>query len=648
MVRIRSEIVCLFCFLIVNLFMWSAVLAQDLGNGFYDHGVACPVSNHRGTVATVDGNDRNVVLAWLFDHRGGYALLMIDAATGKSQQFPMPFQPGDAPYASVLSSKNKYYTLFHNNFVEFDPVTRAFTFHHQTMPQMAMALTEDDKGVIWAVTYPNSGIISFDPQTRSFTDFGYQYQQNWKQYPRYLAGDDKGWIYVGLGNTASQILAFDPTTRKATPLLEEAVRKKGSAYVYRGTDGKVYGKALMDSIEAWFYFYEGKKYNVDDQKPAPAKPIISGSQVLFHKNFPDGKQLVSLDLLERKLTIKDSDGTRKTVAFGYETEGALVMGVGTVSNGTIAGGAAFPMRFFNFNPKNNSLIHLPAFGQFNAITSKNEKVYFGVYPQGALLEWAPGKPWVNTKKDAATNPAWLGASVLSTHRPLRVLATRDSKNVILSGTPEYGYTGGGLLIWNNQQQSSNLLIDSILIPDQSTLSMVELDNGKILGGTTTMPGTGGEKKAKEAVLYLLNLLTGKIEWQETALPGVQDYSDMMLDKNGLVYGIADLKTFFVFDPAEKKLLHKEEFEQRLGKTSWAQSPRIFVRGKKATDIYLLFNKGIIQLNSRTYELSMIANSPVKVEVGGDYLDGKIYFVSGSHLCSYTISQNPSGGKAKRN
>ena len=69
---------------------------DDLGNGFFHHGVATPVSNRRGTVATVDGEGRNVVLVWLFDHRGGYALLMLDAETGDSEQIPMPFPPGGA------------------------------------------------------------------------------------------------------------------------------------------------------------------------------------------------------------------------------------------------------------------------------------------------------------------------------------------------------------------------------------------------------------------------------------------------------------------------------------------------------------------------------------------------------------------------
>ena len=111
---------------------------ESLGKGFLDHGVATPISNHRGVVATVDGEGRNVVLAWLFDRRGGYALLMIDAETGKSEEFRVPFSPGgDCPYASILSGRNRYYSHYNRHFVEFDPEKRAFTFHRKTAPKMA-------------------------------------------------------------------------------------------------------------------------------------------------------------------------------------------------------------------------------------------------------------------------------------------------------------------------------------------------------------------------------------------------------------------------------------------------------------------------------------------------------------------------------
>jgi hypothetical protein len=75
------------------------------------------------------------VLLWLFDHRGSYALLLIDAETGKSEEFPVPFPPGgDCPYASILSGGNKLYTHFNKFFVEFDPVKRPFTFSHEPRP----------------------------------------------------------------------------------------------------------------------------------------------------------------------------------------------------------------------------------------------------------------------------------------------------------------------------------------------------------------------------------------------------------------------------------------------------------------------------------------------------------------------------------
>ena len=216
----------------------AAAASEDLGNGFLHHGVATPISNHRGTVATVDGEGRNVVLVWLFDHRGGYALLMVDAETGEHQEFAMPFPPGgDCPYASILSSGNKFYTHFNSHFVEFDPVKREFTFFQKTAPQMAMGMTQDDNGVIWSVTYPNSGVVSFDPDTRVFKDYGYVYKQNWRQYQRYVAADDAGWIYFAIGSTAGQIIAFDPRTGNGTPLVAEPERGKGTAYVYRDMDG---------------------------------------------------------------------------------------------------------------------------------------------------------------------------------------------------------------------------------------------------------------------------------------------------------------------------------------------------------------------------------------------------------------------------
>ena len=619
----------------------TPVASQDLGKGFFDHGVASPISNDRGIVATIDGNGRDVALIWLMDHRGGYALLMIDAETGKSEQFPIPFSLdvpyGDVPYSSILSSKNKFYTLFNNHFAEFDPVKRAFTFSKEAMPQMAMGMAEDDQGVIWAVTYPNSGVVSFNPNTREFKDYGYVYKQNWRQYPSFLATDNAGWVYFSLGNTASQIIAFDPVTAKAKPMLEESERKRGSAYVYRDLNGKVYGQPLRGSKgEDWYEFYKGNGRKIGKHDFLNPKPVITGSQILFHRDFPDGKRIKVLDLLERKLVVEDpKTNTEKKVSFNYTSDGAIIMGVGTSPDGTIAGGTTFPMRFFNYNPKTDSLMNLPAIGQFNALAHQGDRFYFGIYPQGALLEWDPSKPWINTKEGVETNPLFLASANPVIHRPHRVLAYSDGKTIIMSGTPQYGYTGGGLLFWDREKKTQTVIPDSAIILDQSTMSMVALPDGKLLGGTTTAPGTGGEKKATEAELYIMDMASKRLEWNKILFPGIQEYSDMCLVPNGLVYGITDKKKFFVFDPAKKTVVNEQDVAASFGPTVGEQSPRIFVFGPKR-EIYILFVKGIVRVEPDSFKMTMVAKSPVPIRAGGDYLDGSIYFVSGSHLCSYKL------------
>jgi hypothetical protein len=636
----------------------ASAQSKDMGRGFRDLGVAAPISNHRGMVCTKDGNGRNVVLALLMDHRGGYALLMIDAHTGKAEQFPMPFKAAgesvDSPYASILSRANKFYTHFNGFFVEFDPAKRAFTFWHDTAPQMAMAMTEDDKGVIWSSSYPQSGIVSFDPKTKAFKDYGQVFKQDWMQYPRCIAADDTGAIYFAIGAAASQILIFDPKTASVTPVLPEGERKKGQAYLYRDTDGKVYAQALKDEKEPWYELYKGAAKKLDTPHTPHPKPEIAGSQVLAYSDFPDGAKLKSCDLTERKLTVLDAKSkTPRTMSFDYTSDGAIVMGAIACPDGTITGGTTFPMRCFVYDPKTDKITNRIAHGQWNTTATRGTHLFAGGYPGGYLLDWNTTKPWDNTNpKNKNSNPAILTpSSDPDLHRPTHLFATLDGKTVIMAGTPQYGYTGGGLLFWDRESNKPTLLHDTDIIPDQSTESFVPLpadaksgdgrSGEKILAGTTTSPGTGGIKKATEAQLYLMDLATRKIEWHAAVLPGAQEYTDLAVAPNGMVYGIADAKTFFVFDPAARKVVYQHKTDKDLGPSAGQQGPRAFVRDPKGSDdhaTYALFRNGIVQIDPKSYELKLLAKPPVPIEAGGDYLDGRIYFVIGSHLWSYALAK----------
>ena len=498
-----------------------------------------------------------------------------------------------------------------------------------------MSMTEDDAGRIWTVTYPQCGVISFDPKTRELKDYGEVHKQNWPQYPSSVAADDAGWIYFGIGPTASQIMAFDPASGKAAPVLAEAERKKGGAHVYRDLDGKVYGQALRGEAEEWIELYKGAARKIGKREARQPKPYSLGTRA-SDSVFPDGTK-VNCDLVRRRLTVEDpGTGAKTEFTFDYESDGAIVMGEAAAANGTICGGTAFPMHFYSYDPSTGTIANRPSFGQWNIVMPWGEKFYVGTYGGGHLLEWDPSKPWVDTDpKNPASNPAYLGTAEPEIHRPSKLLAAADGRLIVMGGTPAYGSTGGGLLIWDKQKGEATVLRDVEVVPDQSTLSMLALPGGNMLAGTTTSPGTGGEKKAAEAVLYVMDLAARRVEWRAALLPGVQDYTDLIAGPKGLVYGIADRKTFFVFDLAKRTIAAKQEVEAELGRAAHHQGPRVFVPGPKG-EIYAIFSKGIARLDPGSKTLKLVAASPVPIDTGGDYFKGRIYFSSGSHLLSYKV------------
>lgn len=626
----------------------TAANTTELGGGFFHHGIPNRISTARGTVATVDNDGNNVILVWLFDHRGGYGLQMVNPVTGNSEHFPIPFDPGDdCPYASILSSRNRFYTHFNGHFVEFDVAEKKFTFSHETAPRVAMAVTEDDGGVIWMSTLPQSGLVSFDPETSVLTDFGHVYEQNWRQYPTTIASDDTGWIYFGIGTVASQIIAFDRSTGEANPLLAEEDRSQGSASVYRDLNGKVYGLPPTDGpwagdhpdVEVWLELYRGETREIPrfEDRDQRQKPYRAGLAYHFDGAFPDGKKLTRFDMMERVLTVeKPNSGGVSNVAFDYPSEGARMMGMAAAPDGTICGGTFFPRIFFSYNPQTDEWIDRESFRQWNTVVRQGDRLFVGGYSSGFLIEWDPSKPWVTTEIDEPrSNPFFHTQCKPTIHRPHYLLAHPNGKTLVMAGTPGYGLTGGGLLFWDRETNIGTLLEHTEILPYHSTMCLAPMPDEKLLGGTTTLGGTGGEQKVSEAELYVMDLETKQIEWRSAAFPGAQVYTDLCKGIRDVVYGFVDRKQFFVFDPVVRAVVHEEDTGDVFGLTNDQQGPRVFVTAPNG-NLYVLFEKGIALIDQDDHSIEMIAESPVPIGPGGDFLDGRIYFGSGSHLYSYDV------------
>lgn len=603
---------------------------RDFGDGFARHGVAAPVCRARGVAATVDGDGRPIVLAWPMDHRGCGSILVIDARSGEVEQIPTPFGMASTPFAVLLSTRNRFYSYF-DKFVEFDAESRRFTFWSDAPPRFAMSFTEDDNGTVWTSAYPNCELLSFDPDSQELANHGPLNHESWPQYPRTIAVDSSGWVYAGIGATRGQIVSFNPATGDRAALIPDSDRRHGSSTVYRGVDGKVYGRTY--DTGAWWAMLEGAVTPVD--APAAERPIMAGIQEAVLDNFPDGWSLDEINLPEKFVQVSEA-GTPRRLEIDYESAGSPILSIAEGPDGKIHGSTGHPLRFYTYDPEADAFTHhglWDLIGHLNALAVQGEKIYCAEYADGRLWEYDPARPW-DDRAPEDPNPRVLISVNPTIIRPHALIAHPDGRRLIMTGTPGYGLTGGGMLIWDTGSGSHTLLTHEDLIPAHSTVSIVALPDGTIVCGTTISPGTGGEVHAKEAELYILDPDEGRVLFREVVVPGATVIPDMLLGPDGLIYGLAAGSAFFVFDPGSREIVH---FEAKLpyGDLAGQQAPRIMATGTDNV-IYALFRNAIVRIEPGSFEHASLGTPPVNANAGIVIREGRLWFTHKSEVWSYRI------------
>ena len=596
--------------------------SQAQAAGFVDHGIPTPVAQTRGVVSTVDQSGQDVILTWLQDWRGGYAILMVNAETGASQQFDVPFKPdGDEPSAIYLSSKNRLYTLFNSQFVEFDVASKRFTFHGKVNGKTAMSLTEDKDGRIWAATYPNNQLVSFNPQNSSLQNHGQLAKESWTQYPRSIAVDAHGWVYVGSGLAASQIYAYNIQSHATQALLSSSQRVSGTAVVTQSQSNVVYARNGRQQ----FMLTNGKASGLSAGAQVAESNLKGGAQNLVDREFPSGRRLVSVDMHDRTLVTRDASGQQKTVKFNYTTQGAALTFVCATGDNKVCGGTRFPMHTFYYNAGDNKFDSKQLPRQPNVMAALGSRLYVAAYPDGKLFQESEnGKNEFSEVLNAYP----------SINRPHAMLIMGGGSQIALAGTPEYGTTGGGMMFWNRSSGQKSRIDHWHLVPNHSVQAMVELSNGMLLGGTTVAPGTGGVTKATDSSeLFLMDANTHEVRWRGAPVPSAKTITDLMVGTDGLVYGLADSVDLFVFNPNNRQVVSVNRFSKDLGPSVYAQGTRAFVKGADGS-IYVLLYNGIGKVDTKAHTVSRVVSSPVRITVGGAAANGRIYFGSNNHLYSW--------------
>lgn len=561
--------------------------------------------------------------------------LVTDLSTGETEQYFVPDgTPAASPFGLIRASNGRCYFDHGSMFMEFDPASREYTFS-QNVPGAAdfMGFTEASDGTIWAGTYPDCQLVSFNPHTRELKTHGRMDPA--EKYPSFLCVDDEGWVYIGIGTARANIVAYNPTTGERRQLLKEEDRPAGAGYVRRDTDGKASGYAGP----LWFRLWNGEL--------TPCKQSEIGTKAFVGDihwqatSYPlsDGRMVSEYNMPERYMKIKDpKSGEEFTIEFDYETQGAEITSIATGPEGRIYGSSCHPMHFFMYNPAENDLQDwgtVPDIGggNFCAIAAQGDYVIGAEYAGGRMYAYDTTRSWAPYAEGETQNPVMLGQWKQDICRPRTALAMPDGKTVMMGGFAGYGLCGGGIGVVDLETSETELLTaDKDLLAGHSTITLKAIDGNTLVGGTSMLAPGGGHTTATEAELYIMDWPSRKIVWHQAVVPGVQNINSIEVGIDGLVYGLADNSIFFVFDPQSREILHTEDF------SAYGGVPRHAFQKAPDGTLYAIMSKAIVRIPSGIFGMKheKIADTPVTVQAGGAYLNDALYFGSGSHLWSYEI------------
>ena len=608
-------------------------------SGFADLGIAAPVTESRGVVVTRDAKGRSLAVACLLDMSPLGSLLVTDIDTGETKQYDFPENTRSdrfavwAPFASLLSGNGRFYTFGGPTLLEFDVNERRFTFSGVPAPTedcyTGSAMIDGPDGRIYGGSYPNSHLVSFDPETKEMRDHGRLDPQ--EQYPSNMAVDSAGWIYIGIGTARFNIVAFDPKTGEMRQMVKEKDRALGTARVFRGADGRVYGEAG----EKWHRMLAGKSEAVSKEQVPRLEPWQAIAFGQASGIFPDGRELVRYNLPERWMLVKDpKTGSEKRMEIRFRSGGASISTIAAGPDGKIYGSTSHPMHMFAYDPsprvlKDFGAVNKLGGGNICAMASQGQYLAGPSYSSGYFHLFDTARPF-DQKNDADPNPRIIAQFEGDITRPRACLAHPDGDHVLMAGFMGYGMTGGGIGIVNLKTGEKTLLSHEQVIPFHSTHTLKALPNGDLVGGTSVLTPGGGHPKEKEGVLYIMDWKTKKVTFRIVPVPGAEEVFNLEVGPDGLVYGIASGSKFFVFDPAGRKIVHNEDLSRygSLVRPSLAAGP--------GGTLYALLSSSILRIKGENFAVEKIAEPPVPISAGLALQDGWLYFASNAHLWRYRL------------
>lgn len=564
-------------------------------------------------------------------------VIAVNPDTGAADVFHSPIQGDFGARNIAMGPDGNVYlgTLPNAHFLKLDRAQGKLIDLGQPSPGEQyiwdVAFGPDNK--LYGVTYPGCKLVRYDPASGKLEDLGKL--DPTEQYGRWVVGGHDGFVYAGIGTSKANIAAYNVRTGEHHEILPADAQTTGTAKVYRGVDGNIYG-AMGQRL---FRLENGTAVELKSGETVAAAP----------QNVLKDGRTVAITPANGTVTVTDPKTHAQTVhKLGYDGNSLQLFRVGFGPDGVLYGSAVLPIHFVRIDTQQHQVDDIGDLGggEVYSFLNHDGKLLIGTYSGIApLMSYTPGEPF---HPDATGNPALLKFPGSEAEwRPLAMIDGPDGR-VYVGAIAGYGELEQPLVAWRTQNNDFQLYKDIAaskgVIKDQSIASLTVWKQF-IVGGTTIYGGGGSHPTQTSAKLFLWNTAANKLEFSTVPVPGAGDILDLIAAPNGLIYGIAGSQwpamlqqqqtvphaplTLFVFDPQTRQVKATKPLP-------FADVIYNSVAIGKDGRIWGLAEDGIFTIDTKTNDATLVAHAPEKITGGFEIRDGAIYFISESAVYRYKM------------
>lgn len=487
-------------------------------------------------------------------------------------------------YVSPVNRQLYVYAGSPGRFLKYDPVNEKFNDLGVGNPNggYTLGFGASGDGRMYVGIYPAGHLLELDTNTDKIRDLGKVSENPLQKYVLFPCVDKNGIVYCHSGKARNELFSVDPKTGKRKQILLKNLQSDNvTVRLMVGRDGRAYA---LNGNNAWILDFDGMT-----SCPFPERGFFSNTDSTYN----GAVALHSVDVDGQVLYLEKDDRKYKKAQTSYPGRSGGILSLHFIDGDVLYGGGMTPACIFTLNLKDGKLSELPVTlgGKVQVYDGirKDDRIFFSSYPEGCIDMFDP--------KTGKSQEIVKAGIKYGQERVVQFCSGPDGK-IYACTIPNKGKLGGGLLEIDPVTLKTEFY--GGIEKDQSFSSVTSIPaTGELLLASSVGGGSSAVATASEAKLVLWDPKSKSVTW--TGAPYVSKYFYISgVAPDGMIYGSSANSDFFVFDPVNRKFIHKGELPIPNASTRWIYMNNGF---------YIAGAGSLVFLDPKTFKAAVVAKHP---------------------------------------